>query len=103
MPIPLRQLSRVGIHACSSADVRASGFYVDCVEGLSGGHEETVAFGSAEADIRADFGQLDDSDALARGREDVYAIVARAHPSGSYPDIAVGVGSNPIRHACSFS
>src|SRR6266404_5260489 len=95
--------ARAGANRISSADVRAARFYVHRVEGLARGHEEAVALRAAETDVGADFRQQDHADAFARGRENVHAIVAGAHPAGSYPNISIGIGANPVGHARAFS
>src|SRR5258708_24566694 len=72
-----RSLSETGI---GSRDVRASGFHVDRVERLGGGHEQAIALRPAKADVGADLGQQDHADALALRIEDVHAVVSRSHP-----------------------
>src|ERR1017187_1049983 len=79
-------------------DVGAAGSDEDGVEGLAGRHIEPVALGTAEAEVGADLRQQDHADAMALGRKDVYAIVARA-AAGSRPDVAVDIGSNSVHPA----
>jgi hypothetical protein len=58
------------------------GFDVNGMERLSRRHEQAVAFGAAEADVSADFGQQDLTHPFAFGREYVDTVVSGAHPAG---------------------
>ena len=76
--------------------VGAGGFYLDGVEGLAGGHEEAVAFGGAEDDVAADFGEADLADFVACGVDDVDAVIAVADPARTCPDIAAFVAERTV-------
>src|SRR5262245_30260912 len=76
--------------------MRPLGFDVDGVEGLAGDHEEAVSFFAAEAEVTADFGEFNESDALAFGGKDLNAVVAGAGPTGGGPDVAVDVGTDAV-------
>ena len=67
------------------------------IERLASRHEQPVALGAAEADVRADLRQQDLADPLAIvRRKDMDAIVAVADPSGRRPDVAGLVRANSV-------
>jgi len=80
----------------ASGRLGALGVDVDGVEGLAGGYEEAITLGAAETEIGARFGKMNFADERAIGREDVDTIEAFAGPSGSGPDVAVGIATNAI-------
>lgn len=77
-------------------DMRTFCIDIERVERLAGDHEEAVPFFSAETQIGADFGQRDHADALAIRREDMDAVVARAGPASSGPNVAINVSADSV-------
>src|SRR5262245_59263168 len=76
---------------------RALGSGVERVEGLAGGHEETIALGPAEADVAADLGDADAADELALRRPHRHAAVSHvASRVARAPQVAVHVGAHPV-------
>src|SRR5437762_7286079 len=75
--------------------VSAAGSDEDGVQRLTGGHEEPVALGPAEAEVGADLREKDHADAVSLGREDVNAIVART-TIGRGPDVSVDVDTHAV-------
>jgi hypothetical protein len=63
--------------------------YVHRIEGLARLYEQVIALGPAEGDIGADLWQGDLAYTGAIGREDMYAVIAIAHPAHAGPDVAV--------------
>jgi hypothetical protein len=82
-----------------SRNLGALGFYVEGVERLAGGHEDTIAFGTAEAEIGADFWKMNFAEQGAVGREDVHAVEGLAGPPRSGPDVAIHIAANTIGYA----
>jgi hypothetical protein len=74
--------------------------HIQRVEALTGGDEEAVSFGAAEAEVAGGFGQLDEADELALGIEDVDAIVAITDPASACPNIALNVFLSPCPCYC---
>src|SRR5262249_59477559 len=81
----------------------AAGLEINGVEGLAGGHEETVALGTAEADVGADLGEEDLPDADAVGGEDVDAVVTRSDPAGAGIEVARDVAADAIGKAAEIA
>ena len=77
----------------------ADRFDVDRVQRLAAGHEETVALGAAEADVRADLRKTDLTDPVAVRGEDVHPVVAVTDPAGAGPDVAVLVAADAVGEA----
>jgi len=76
--------------------VGTDGVDVDGVDAGAGGHEEAIAFAASEADIGADFGEVDLADTVSVGGEDVNTVITVADPTGTGPDIAVGVATDAV-------
>ena len=76
--------------------MRALRLDVHGVERLAGGHEQAVAFLTAETDVGADFRQQDHPDALAFGRKNVHAVVAVARPARRGPEVAIDVAADAV-------
>src|SRR5579859_1856016 len=76
--------------------VRAARIDVQRVQRLAGGHEEPIALGTAEADVRAPFRQPNLADARAVGCKDVYPVIARTGPARRGPDVAVDVDAHAV-------
>src|SRR5690606_17465531 len=72
------------------ANVRACDPDVDRVERLARGHEQPVASGAAEGDVRADLGQPNRPDRRAVRRDDLHA---GGRPR---PDVAVDVAADAV-------
>src|SRR5262249_10534273 len=66
---------------------------VNGIKGLTGGHEEAIAFHAAETEVGALLGQADVADGRAVGRDHLHAT------SCSAPQVAVGVATDSIRIA----
>src|SRR6516162_5552562 len=100
----ISQIVHVRLHMAgidpSLCNMRALCLHVQGVERLAGGHEETVAFGAAEADISADFREQNLADACAVRRKDMHAVVSLADPAGADPDISINVGANAVGEPC---
>src|SRR3954468_22559094 len=70
------------------------------VDRLTRGHEQAVAFGTAEGDVAANFGQANAADQLAVWRPDRHAAVAdSAACIAGCPDVAVDVAAQAVRPA----
>src|SRR4051812_49046622 len=78
------------------AKVRANSFDVNGVERLARGHEKPIPTRTAEADIAANLRKNNLANALAVRGKDVNAVITIAHPSGTHPDVAVGVTTNAV-------
>jgi hypothetical protein len=63
--------------------------HVHRIEGLARRHEQAIALGPTEAEIGADLWQMHLAYTGAIGREDMYAVIAGAHPAHAGPDVAV--------------
>src|ERR1043166_4510545 len=81
-----------------SADMRALRIHEQCIERLTGRHEQTVSLGAAEADITADFRQQDLANTLSVGRENMDPVIAFPDPTGAGPDVPIDVGADAISH-----
>src|SRR5438034_8229460 len=79
-----------------SSDMRALGLDVNGVEGLAGGHEQTVAFFASKTNVRADFRQQNHPDSTAFRRKYVHAVVAIAHPARRGPEVAIDVAADAV-------
>src|SRR5262250_3360936 len=76
---------------------RSLGSDVERVERLARRHEETIALGSAEADVRAGFRKPDAPDELALGRPHRHPAVAEVATSVTRdPDIALDVAADAV-------
>src|SRR5262249_12238455 len=81
-------------------DMRAFRLDVHGIKRRAAGHEETIPFGAAEADVAANLRQFDLADADAFGRlEDVEGVGAVADPAGARPDVAVHVAADAVGEA----
>src|SRR5262249_18817191 len=76
---------------------------VEGVERLAPAHEEPVALGAAERDVRADLGEPDAPDELAFRRPDGHAAVAKPAAAGvtvaGDPHVALDVAARAVRAA----
>ena len=57
-----------------------------------------LRWGAAEADVGADFRQVDAADEVSGRVEHLHAVQARAGPAGTGPDVAVPVRPEPVGH-----
>src|SRR2546429_4764487 len=82
-----------------SSDVCSSdlGVDVECVERLTGSHEQAVFLGAPETKICAGFRDMNSADELAIGREHVHSVKTLASPPGSGPNVAVHITTNTVR------
>src|SRR5437763_7475385 len=87
--------SRLVSHRHSS-EMRALGLDVNGVEGLAGGHEQTVAFFAPKTNVRADFRQQNHPDSTAFRRKYVHAVVAVTHPARRGPEVAIEVAADAV-------
>src|SRR5437870_8723918 len=67
---------------CLSGRLRALGVDVECVERLTGSHEQAVFLGAPETKICAGFRDMNSADELAIGREHVHSVKTLASPPG---------------------
>jgi hypothetical protein len=89
----------LGTALLESTDVRPLGFYIDSVQRLTGRHEQTISFWTAEAYVATNLRQEDLSDALPVRRHDVHAIVPFANPARTCPNVSIDVSTNAISAA----
>ena len=68
------------------------------VDRLAAHHEQPVAVGTAEADVGADFRQVDAADEVSGRVEHLHSVQTWAGPAGTSPDIAVHVRPEPVGH-----
>src|SRR5690242_13820718 len=81
---------------CGLRNMRPLCFHVDGIKRLTAGHEETIAFCAAEADITANLRQENLANARPVRCEDLHSIVAFADPARADPDISVHVGADAV-------
>ena len=64
--------------------MRSLSFGIDTIDRLAGRHEESIPFGPAEANVRANFGQANLTDAgTIFSREDMHAIIPITDPTSA--------------------
>src|SRR5438445_6559001 len=84
--------------AITSCDMRPLGLHIHRIEGLTPSHEQAVALAPAKAQVGADLGQHDLTNAVAIGGKDVHPVKTLTAPASGGPDIPVDVSANTVRH-----
>ena len=96
-PSPRRFRANAPATHALSGRLCALGVDVECIEGLTGSHEQAVFLGAPETKIGAGFRDMNSADELAIGREHVHSVKTFASPSGSGPNVAVHIATNTVR------